>query len=212
VITQYRLGTALLAGVKMANLTISRRAVLVASVFAQELLITSARSASAEQPDQLTPACGGDEVTLRQSPGPYYKPRSPLKDNFVGDVADGNSLLLAGKVSDPECRPLSNCMIEFWQADSNGKYDNRGFRLRGHQYTDSQGRYVLQTIVPGFYPGRTRHIHVNLKPHNGPLLTTQLYFPGEQRNLSDGLFSTKLLIGADDARRVGTFNFVVPTT
>ncbi len=41
-----------------------------------------------------------------------------------------------------------------------------------------QGRYTLETIVPGEYPGRTQHIHVKVQAPNGPILTTQIYFPG----------------------------------
>jgi protocatechuate 3,4-dioxygenase beta subunit len=65
--------------------------------------------------------------------------------------------------------------------------------------------------VPGLYPGRTRHIHVKVRPGNGPVLTTQLYFPGEPRNQSDGLFNTALLtnLRGSDGTETATFNFVV---
>ena len=87
--------------------------------------------------------------------------------------------------------------------------DNAGYRLRGHQFTDQDGRFTLQTIVPGLYPGRTRHIHVKVQAPNGRVLTTQLYFPGEARNASDGIFSTELLMAIEDATggRTGAFNF-----
>ncbi len=101
-------------------------------------------------------------------------------------------------------------LLDFWHADERGIYDTAGFRLRGHQFTDERGHYVLETIMPGVYVGRTRHIHVKLQPPQGSLLTTQLYFPDEPRNASDGLFRTKLLIGvrADAAARFGRFDFV----
>jgi protocatechuate 3,4-dioxygenase beta subunit len=77
-----------------------------------------------------------------------------------------------------------------------------GFRLRGHQFTDGAGRYRLDTIVPGVYPGRTRHIHVRVQAPNGPLLTTQLYFPGETENRRDGIFNPKLLMAVNDSANV----------
>jgi protocatechuate 3,4-dioxygenase beta subunit len=86
-----------------------------------------------------------------------------------------------------------------------------GFRLRGHQFTDADGRYTLQTIVPGLYPGRTRHIHVKAQAPNQSILTTQLYFPNEPRNATDGIFSSELLMAISEASggRAATFNFVL---
>ena len=79
--------------------------------------------------------------------------------------------------------PVSQSTRRSWTSGrptTRGNYDNVGFRLRGHQFTDAEGRYPLQTIVPGLYPGRTRHIHVKVQAPNGPILTTQLYFPNER--------------------------------
>ena len=86
------------------------------------------------------------------------------------------------------CRPVERALLDFWQADSNGEYDNQGYRLRGHQFTDAKGRFHLETVVPGLYTGRTRHIHVKVQAPNRPVLTTQLYFPGEPANERDGIF------------------------
>jgi protocatechuate 3,4-dioxygenase beta subunit len=110
-----------------------------------------------------------------------------------------------------KCQPIAHALLDFWQADSNGNYDNTGFRLRGHQYTDNQGRYSLETVVPGEYPGRTRHIHVKVQAPGHPVLTTQLYFPGEARNNSDGIFSPELLMHVQNTTngQLATFNFVL---
>jgi hypothetical protein len=59
--------------------------------------------------------------------------------------------------------PAANALLDFWQANPNGAYDNTGYTLRGHQYTDANGYYTLTTIVPGIYPGRTEHIHVKVQ-------------------------------------------------
>ena len=80
--------------------------------------------------------------------------------------------------------------------------------------TDAQGRYRLETVVPGLYPGRTRHIHVKVQAPNGPVLTTQLYFAGEARNAGDGIFRQELLMqdhGQSGGTRQTGFTFVVAT-
>ena len=110
------------------------------------------------------------------------------------------------------CRPVARALVDFWQADGRGEYDNSGFRFRGHQFTDEQGRYRLETVLPGLYPGRTRHIHVKVQAPNRPVLTTQLYFPNESGNQRDGIFNQKLVIeDYTDASggKTGRFDFVV---
>jgi len=58
---------------------------------------------------------------------------------------------------------VGGALLDFWQADAAGDYDNTGFRLRGHQFSGADGRFRLATVVPGLYPGRTRHIHVKVQ-------------------------------------------------
>jgi protocatechuate 3,4-dioxygenase beta subunit len=69
-----------------------------------------------------------------------------------------------------------------------------GYTLRGHQFADEEGRWRLETILPGLYPGRTRHVHVKVQATGGPPLTTQLYFPDEPGNAGDGIFDPALLV------------------
>ena len=71
--------------------------------------------------------------------------------------------------------------------------------------------YTLKTVLPGLYPGRTRHYHVRVQAANGPILTTQLYFPGEERNDKDSLFRPDLLVKMREikAERIASFNFVL---
>ena len=56
----------------------------------------------------------------------------------------GQQIELVGFVLSRDCKPIAGALIDFWQADDNGRYDNSGFRLRGHQFTDADGRYRLQ--------------------------------------------------------------------
>jgi protocatechuate 3,4-dioxygenase beta subunit len=161
-----------------------------------------------------TPSCeDGDETTPAQTEGPYFTPNSPEKTNLAADVDTGTKLALAGTVLSTDCRPVDRALVDFWQADDGGNYDNEGYRLRGHQFTDAKGAYTLTTVVPGLYPGRTRHIHVKVQAPNGPVLTTQLYFPDEPQNASDGIFREECVIDMRDASdgKAGAFTFVIAT-
>jgi protocatechuate 3,4-dioxygenase beta subunit len=141
----------------------------------------------------LTPQCGdAPQPTAEQTEGPFFKPGTPERRDLSADARGGRPILVGGLVVDARCRPLSDSLIELWHADDAGRYDNGGFRLRGHQRTDPQGRWWFTTIVPGGYPGRTRHYHVKVRRPGGRMLTTQLYFPDEPLNRRDALFDARL--------------------
>ena len=158
-----------------------------------------------------TPACGGQGATPEQTEGPYFKPSSPERVSLLEPEMRGRRLVVTGVVRGTDCKPVPRALLDFWQADAGGRYDNAGFRLRGHQLTDAEGRYRLETILPGVYPGRTRHIHVKAQAPNRPALTTQLYFPGEAGNARDGIFDPALLVALAEAGDVATarFDFVL---
>ena len=160
----------------------------------------------------LTPAChDGDEPTLTQTEGPFFKPRSPERADLIEPGLKGRPIVLAGQVLDRGCKPLTHALVDLWQADDTGNYDNTGFRLRGHVFTEADGRYRFRTIVPALYTGRTRHFHVKVQPAGARLLTTQLYFPDEPMNRRDGLFRSELLLRMARAGEdlEGRFDFIV---
>jgi protocatechuate 3,4-dioxygenase beta subunit len=160
-----------------------------------------------------TPACddGDDEPTPAQTEGPYFTSNSPQRSSLVEAGMAGTLLTLTGRVLSTGCQPIAQAKLDFWQADDGGAYDNTGYRLRGHQFTDESGRFTLQTIVPGLYPGRTRHIHVKAQAPNRPVLTTQLYFPGEARNQTDSIYAAALEMTVQDANggKSAIFDFVL---
>jgi protocatechuate 3,4-dioxygenase beta subunit len=159
-----------------------------------------------------TPACSdGDEATLAQTEGPYYTRNTPERTSLLEPGMAGTRLVLSGYVLTRDCRPIARALLDFWQTDGNGQYDNVGYRMRGHQFTDEAGRYSLETVVPGLYPGRTRHIHVKAQAPNQPVLTTQLYFPGEGRNSNDRIYRPALLLAIEETAegQVGRFDFVL---
>ena len=150
-------------------------------------------------------------LTPSMTEGPYYKSGSPERTSLLEEGVIGTRLVLTGYVLTEDCQPIANAWLDFWQADGQGAYDNANYRLRGHQLTDEMGRYRLETVVPGLYPGRTSHIHLKVQAPDGPVLTTQLFFPGEPGNQSDRIFSPQLLVVMQDAEdgKQATFDFIL---
>jgi protocatechuate 3,4-dioxygenase beta subunit len=160
-----------------------------------------------------TPACGeSHSPTPSQTEGPYFTPNSPRRNALYEPGMDGTRLRVGGLVLDRACRPLAHVLVDLWQADAQGRYDTSGYRLRGHQFTDAQGRWQFDTILPGVYPGRTRHLHVKLQAPRGKILTTQLYFPSAAAgNARDRIFDRRLLTNtAGDAEQIiARYDFVL---
>jgi protocatechuate 3,4-dioxygenase beta subunit len=141
-----------------------------------------------------TPQCSDEAPTLRQTEGPFFKPRSPQRADLRENGAGARVVELSGLVLTRNCKPVAGALVDLWHADDKGDYDERGDRYRGHQFTDAEGRYRFRTILPAVYPGRTRHYHVKVQAPTRPVLTTQLYFPDEAGNRRDGLFRRELLM------------------
>ena len=189
----------------------TRRSLLTAGLAMPTLLLPGMREAWAQSGElPATPMCG--QSTPRDTEGPFYKTSTPMRSSLLEPGLPGSTLVVSGFVLTKSCKPLPGAVLDFWQCDATGHYDNAGFRLRGHQFTDDAGRYRLETIFPGEYPGRTRHIHVKVQARQGgPLLTTQLYFPGNAANEDDFLFKPALLMKMSDTAgaRYGRFDFVL---
>lgn len=159
-----------------------------------------------------TPECT-DNPTPRQIEGPYYTPQTPRRSNLT-DGLPGEILLLEGRVLSTTCQPIPNAIVDLWSCDAKGEYDNAGFKLRGHQITDAQGRFRFETLMPGSYGNsgfrRTPHLHVKVKGPGTPLLTTQLYFPDQPLNQRDGFFNPALLVKWTRNPSQAVFDFVLP--
>jgi protocatechuate 3,4-dioxygenase beta subunit len=159
-----------------------------------------------------TPECKHEgAVTPRQTEGPFYTPRPPERAELREPGFPGVALALGGLVLTRTCKPVSGAVVDLWHADDKGEYDNVGFRYRGFVRTDAEGRYAFRTIFPGNYPGRVRHYHLKVQAKGAPLLTTQLYFPGEPGNARDFLFRKELLVRSAKVAdgMAARFDFVV---
>ena len=159
-----------------------------------------------------TPSChDGDEPTVHQTEGPFFRPKSPERSDLRQPSAEGRLFELSGFVLTESCRPLRGAVVDLWHADEKGKYDNIDYRYRGHVITGPEGKFRFLTIMPAIYPGRTRHYHVKVQAPGSHLLTTQLYFPNEPANVRDGLFQRELLMRVADTTDglAGQFDFVL---
>jgi len=147
------------------------------------------------QPDAAAlPPC---IVRPEQTEGPYFVDerlnRSDIRwDPSDGSVKAGTPLQLTLRVHEirgGDCRPLPGVMVDLWHCDARGVYsdvreqrfDTRGKKfLRGFQLTDGAGAARFQTIYPGWYSGRTVHIHFKIRTHpearRGGTFTSQIYF------------------------------------
>jgi protocatechuate 3,4-dioxygenase beta subunit len=175
-----------------------------------------ARPAASKVSLSPTPPCedGDVEATQALTAGPFYTPNTPERSVLYEPGMTGTPLVVMGRVLTTDCQPLAGAVLDFWQADGNGNYDNKGFTFRGHQFTDRRGYYRLETEQPGLYPGRTPHIHVKVQGKDTPLLTTQLYFPGQTSNNRYNLYKKSLEVNLQelaDGKMEAQFDFVLST-
>ncbi|MEM6514367.1 MAG: hypothetical protein AAF660_15255 [Pseudomonadota bacterium] len=162
-----------------------------------------------------TPACG-DAATLAQTEGPYYTPDTPFKPSLLEPGMRGQRLVFKGRIVTTDCQPVAGAVLDVWSCDADGVYHNDDYTLRGHVFTDAEGRFEIETIKPAKYTDfdffRTPHLHVKLQGKGTALLTTQVYFPGEASNAEDGIYDESLLMvlsEQDDGSMVGEFDFVL---
>jgi protocatechuate 3,4-dioxygenase beta subunit len=157
--------------------------------------------------DPFWPDC---VVTPAQTEGPYFVDemleRVDIRSDPVdGSIATGHPLRLhlsVHRVDGAACAPVTGAHVDIWQCDSSGVYagvrDARGLFdttgkkfLRGYQVSDAQGSVAFQTIYPGWYPGRTPHIHFKIRLFAGSQrtfeFTSQLYFDDA---ITDRIFAT----------------------
>jgi protocatechuate 3,4-dioxygenase beta subunit len=154
----------------------------------------------------------GLPLTPSVEEGPYYVTGSPERIAIAEKGTYGTKLVIEGRVLDGKGNPVPHAWLDFWQADGHGRYDNEGYNLRGHQYTDKQGRYHLETVRPLGYMMRSPHVHAKVRAkENSPILTVQLFFPGEKKNLTDPLFEKRTVMDVKDTPegQKTTFDFVV---
>jgi protocatechuate 3,4-dioxygenase beta subunit len=161
-------------------------------------------------PRPASAACNGFGLTPGQIGGTHFK-ASPVRHSVLGPGIHGTPITVTGYVLTSGCRAVRGARVDFWQADENGVYDDKGTRLRSHQFTDARGRYWLQTILPGPYANRTRHLHVTVRARGERTVTTMLYFPGVALNAHDPFIDRHLIVRLrlEKHRLLARFDFIL---
>ena len=195
---------------------------------------TTVQSRSGSKLAELFDESSACTLTAEQTEGPYYFDADKIRSDIRED-REGTELRLAIRVRDAEsCEPLRNAVVDLWHADAGGIYS--GFDsgagevfLRGAQVTDADGIVEFTTVYPGWYVGRTPHIHAMVHIDNATALTTQLYFDdaistsvyeggspykpeaGRQTNDTDGIFDQSLILdlSQEGDGYLGTISFDV---
>jgi protocatechuate 3,4-dioxygenase beta subunit len=119
-------------------------------------------------------------LTPEQTEGPYYVSGEKLRRNIT-EGRPGTPLILKLSVVDAStCKPIKGATVDIWHCDAGGTYSgvqgNRGTFMRGVQKTDAKGVATFRTVYPGWYQGRTVHIHVKVHVRGNVVHTGQLYF------------------------------------
>jgi len=176
-------------------------------------------------------------MTQAEVMGPFYRFGAPFRAQLAGPGEPGQRIIIRGTVYGPDCKtPLPETLLDIWQANAEGVYDTEtpgnfteevDFHMRGMLYTDENGNYEIETVMPGRYgvppglpgleeyAGLTRPAHIHVKAMHGMHVpvTTQLYFAGDPHIASDPWASRKPSLAIEleddgDLQR-GTFDFVL---
>src|SRR5262245_12422412 len=198
-----------------------------------------------------TPAGRAQDCTANpaQTAGPYWVDemlsRSDIRSDPISGIVQAGLLLRFGinvsEVTAGVCAPLSGAYVDVWHCNSLGIYSDVAAQstlgqkfLRGYQVTDNHGNVRFLTIYPGYYPGRTVHIHFRIRKFDGNTVifnfVSQLYFndtvtdgifareapynsrpPRGTRNTNDGLYSPVMLVRLSDntTHSIASFNVKV---
>jgi catechol 1,2-dioxygenase len=170
-------------------------------------------------------------VTEDNIEGPFYRAGAPFRAKVTPPLEPGTVLLISGRVWGHDTRrPLPNAVLDIWQANAAGRYDNDDpkrpparnvFLNRARLITDENGYYEFETVHPGAYQigpqqWRPSHIHYLVRHPGYRQLITQLYFRGDRHNRTDAWIRESLTIDLRDQKtaggqtyRTGTFDIVL---
>jgi catechol 1,2-dioxygenase len=114
--------------------------------------------------------------------GPFYIANAPVRERIIPETEEGDFLRIEGRVLDEDCNPVHDAEVEVWHCDSEGEYDlgSPDLWYRGRYFTDSDGSYAFDTIIPGRYLNgaefRPSHLHFRVSSRGFSSRITQLYF------------------------------------
>ena len=131
------------------------------------------------------------DLTPRQTEGPYYFDVGQVRRDITEGKPGTPLIVELQLVEAGSCEPIRDAVVDIWHPDTAGQYS--GYRgqgdngtdtsgetfLRGMQITDANGLVEFVTIYPGWYPGRTVHIHFKAYTDDRSFVTSQMYFPDD---------------------------------
>ena len=180
---------------------LGRREALATAASGLGLLWTASHGgrAGAAASERTSSSC---TLTRELTEGPYWIDTNLTRRDITED-RDGVALRLVLTVQDAgTCRALAGADVEIWHADAAGEYSGfDGARtatryLRGHQRPGAKGRAVFDTIYPGWYRGRTPHIHLKVHAGGDEVHTGQLFF---RDSISAAVYDTRHYRSRGDA-------------
>ncbi len=157
-------------------------------------------------------ACKTETPTPAVRDDRSFRAGAPARTNLRAAGIAGTALTVSGVVKGLVCGPIKGARIDFWQPDDKGVYDSSGFRLRGYQLTDENGRYHLETMVPADRAGVVQRLNARVQAPNRAPLTTAVFLPNRKSNATDPLFNPDLqmtVTSAPGEAIVATFDFVL---
>jgi catechol 1,2-dioxygenase len=131
--------------------------------------------------------------------GPFYRAGSPQKTSLCDAKEPGDPFLFEGRVLS-DCRPVAGALIEVWHADTHGVYDMLAeqkprdpnvFHLRAMIHAGKDGSFAFDTVIPGHYATRAKHLHFAIHADGHEPFITQGYFAGDSRITTDSIARPK---------------------
>lgn len=167
-------------------------AVAVGGWKAADSLSSTAEEAESSGPAGVALGAVSCVLAPEQTEGPYYLDDHRVRRNITEGKAGVPLTLRLTVVNVSTCRPIKGAAVDIWHCDAGGVYSGTSVQgtdddrfLRGIQRTDAKGLALFRTIYPGWYQGRTVHIHVMVHLGGNVVHTGQLYFPDA---LTDALY------------------------
>lgn len=151
------------------------------AILARELLEAEDAGAAGNGPAAVSSGLVSCVLAPEQTEGPYYVEDAAVRRNVTEGRPGVPLVLRLTVVNVASCRPIKDAAVEIWHCDAAGVYSgvqgDTGMFLRGVQRTDAKGLALFRTIYPGWYQGRTVHIHTKVHLGGNVVHTGQLYFP-----------------------------------
>jgi protocatechuate 3,4-dioxygenase beta subunit len=146
----------------------------------RELLDAEDAEAAGNGPAAVSSGLVSCVLAPEQTEGPYYVEDAAVRRNVTEGKPGVPLVLRLSVVNVASCRPIKGAAVEIWHCDASGTYSgvqgDTGMFLRGVQRTDAKGLALFRTVYPGWYQGRTVHIHTKVHLGGNVVHTGQLYF------------------------------------